>query len=85
MKAVRETFEDILHDGVDSCELLEECNSCGDDQVRPVAGLEELLHGVLHEGVLSGVEQDVLKLHLHVFLATDLLQNLHAATVSQPQ
>ena len=52
----------VSHDGVDPSQLLKERNHKANDEVGPVARLKQLDQWVLHQSVLSCVQQDVLEL-----------------------
>ena len=66
------------HDGVDACELLDDCNDGRDDKLRPIAGPEKSAQGVLDGVCLACLINNVLELLFDVLLAPDDLQNLYA-------
>ncbi len=70
----------IEHDGIDAGQLLNNGNDKGDDQLWAVARLQQGSQGMLDGIGLSGLNDDVLELHLNILLPTNLLQNLHDAS-----
>ena len=67
----------IKHDGIDAGQLLHDGNEDRDDELWPVAGLQQGTQGVLDGIGFTRLQHDVLELQLHVLLTTNPLQDLH--------
>jgi hypothetical protein len=65
----------VEHDGVDPRELLEDLEEHGDDELRPVAALEQVAERVLHLLRHAARLHDLVELRLHVVGAPDLLEH----------